>query len=152
VVTELLRRGKAPATIGKAAQLVRGIFEEAVQERVIPRSPWINIKLPTIDRIEARFLTVEQVECLADAIHGRYRTLVRTLAFTGLRFGEAAALRVEDIDPLRRKISVTRTIVDTGVISFGPPKTRAGRRIVGVPPSLAEDLRREVRWEGPVSS
>lgn len=87
MVTELVRSGKAPATIGKAAHLVRGIFEEAVRERVIPRSPWTNIKLPTIDRIEARFLTVEQVECLADAIDGRYRTLVRTLAFTGLRFG-----------------------------------------------------------------
>jgi hypothetical protein len=38
-VTELVRAEYAPATVHKAAQLVRGIFEQAVDDRVLVRSP-----------------------------------------------------------------------------------------------------------------
>ena len=51
-------------------------------------------------RLPARshiYLTHEQVDELADACD-EYRTLVLVLAYGGLRFGEAAALRTRNVD------------------------------------------------------
>ena len=53
------------------------------------------------------YLSVEQLNRLADE-SGRYRGLVLLLGVGGLRWGEAAALRVADIDFLRRRIVATR--------------------------------------------
>jgi integrase len=139
-VASMIRAGKAPATIHKAAQIARGIFDEAVADGIIPRSPWVGIRLPKIERHNARFLSVDEVERLADLIDARYRTLVRTLAYTGIRFGEAGALRVGDVDARRRKLSITRTLHDDHGVWFGPPKTPRSERLVGIPTSLAEEI------------
>jgi integrase len=51
-------------------------------------------------------LTVEQVRALADAMAARYRALVIAQAGLGLRIGELFALRVADVDFLRRTVRV----------------------------------------------
>ncbi|MEU8329370.1 hypothetical protein [Micromonospora sp. NPDC048839] len=51
------------------------------------------------------FLNHDQVAMLAEAC-GRYGLLVRFLAYTGLRWGEASALRVSRLDLLRRRVTV----------------------------------------------
>lgn len=53
---------------------------------------------------------------------GRHADLVLTLAFTGLRWGEAIALTVADVEFLKRRISVHRNAVQVGQTS------RSGRR------------------------
>jgi len=55
---------------------------------------------------------------------------------TGLRTGEALALRWSDVDP--RRINVRRAVSRSG--SIGPPKSRAGERSVPIPAPLARDL------------
>ena len=59
------------------------------------------------------YLTAEQLHALADEA-GRYRSLVLLLGDRGLRWGEAAALRVSDIDFLRRRIKLARNAVAVG--------------------------------------
>jgi integrase len=49
-------------------------------------------------------LSIEQVATLAGAMPERYRTMVLTQAALGLRIGELLALRVEDVDFLRRTV------------------------------------------------
>jgi integrase len=139
-VTELVRAEYAPATVHKAAQLVRGIFEQAVDDRVLVRSPSVGVRLPTIERHSAMFLSIEEVERLAETIDPRYPTFVRTLAHTGVRFGEGAATRVGDMDLRRRKLSVTWTLHDDGHVWFGPPKTPRSEPLVGIPSSLVPEL------------
>jgi integrase len=53
-----------------------------------------------------RFATVHQVAALADAIPPRFRALVLVAAYTGLRWGELAGLRVRRVDLLHRQITV----------------------------------------------
>ena len=48
-------------------------------------------------RDEKRFLAPTEVEQLATAMRDRYRLVVLTGAYTGLRFGELAALRIDDL-------------------------------------------------------
>ncbi len=62
--------------------------------------------------------------------------------YSGLRLGELLALRWAHIDVRRRQIQVSETLsAVAGEISFGPPKTRAAMRAVGVPGFVIEELR-----------
>jgi hypothetical protein len=60
------------------------------------------------------YLTASQLNTLADE-SGRFRSLVLLLGVGGLRWGEAAALRVSDIDFLRRRIELHRNAVQVGL-------------------------------------
>jgi len=59
------------------------------------------VRLPRIVRREMHFLTTAQVEQLAGVIAAPFSLLVRFDAYTGLRAGELAALRVGRLDLLR---------------------------------------------------
>jgi integrase len=73
-------------------------------------------------------------------VSGADRTLVLVLAYCGLRIGEAAALRVGDLDLMRRRIRVERSVTDVnGRMVFGTPKTHQ-RREVPLPGFLVDLL------------
>ena len=75
------------------------------------------------------------------AVDQRYRCLVLTAAYTGLRFGEAAGLEVGALDLLRRRLTVTQTLsYVNGLLTVGSPKTPAARRTITLPGFLAEEL------------
>jgi integrase len=81
---------------------------------------------------------------------GRLRTLVLVLGYCGLRFGEAAALRVADVDTTARRIRVRRSITyvrKTGLVE-GPTKNHTART-VPVPVFLARLLATEIADRDP---
>ncbi len=140
-VAQLSDQGLAPATVVKAHQLLGKILAAAVDGREIPESPCRPIPLPRIEREEMRFLTSADVAALADAIDERYRALVLVAAFGGLRIGELAGLKRARVDLLRRRLDVAEVCVEAaGHLYFGPPKTRAGRRSVSLPPGIVAEL------------
>ena len=141
-VADLQQRGYAPATIAKAYQILSRTFRVAVADQLIPRSPCHEIKLPTVDSDERRFLTPTEVEDLADAIEDRYRVLVLTGAYSGLRFGELAALRTDDLDLDRRTLRVDEQLSrqGSGTMVSGPLKSKKAYRTIGIPPFLAQEL------------
>ena len=67
-------------------------------------------------------------------------------AFASLRWGEAIALRRCDLDLATGAVRVRAAFTErsTGQIVLGPPKSRAGRLVVGIPgvilPALIEHL------------
>jgi integrase len=70
----------------------------------------------------------------------QYRALVLVLAFCGLRWGEAAALRVKRVDLMRRRITVAESMTEVrGRLTWGTPKSHQTRS-VPVPKFLAELL------------
>lgn len=140
-VSALDADGYAPATVRKAYQLVSAAFDAAVNSDLIPRTPCRGIKLPRMRRDEMRFLTADEIDHLADSIDSRYRALVLTAAYTGLRIGELAALKVNRLNMLRRQIKVVETLSEVrGELHLGPPKSQASRRTVTMPAFLVEEL------------
>lgn len=110
--------------------LYRQILALAVADRALPRSPADGVKAPRAKTTrDAVFLTVGQVHQLADTMtRPTDATLVRFLAFTGLRWGEASALTVGSIDYGRHRVHVRRTYGDVnGRIVEGVPKSHAAR-------------------------
>ena len=72
----------------------------------LSRNPAQGVKLPKAATPAKRFLTHQQLQAVGAGESGRYRMAVLVLGYCGLRFGELAALRVQDIDLLRGRISV----------------------------------------------
>ena len=107
-------------------------------------NPADGVDLPRLPETEQRYLTHEQLHRVAVA-SGRMRTLVLVLGYCGLRFGEAAALRVEDVDTTARRIRVRRSVTyvrKTGLVE-GSTKNHTSRS-VPVPEFLARLLDTEV--------
>ena len=64
-------------------------------------------------------------------------TVIRFLAYTGLRWGETAALRVHNFDMLRRRVNITEAVAEVRVrLVFDTPKGHE-RRSVPLPRSSA---------------
>lgn len=145
-VADLRARGFAPATVVKAYQLLARTMTAAVHADMLARSPCRAVRLPKIERQEMRFLTPFEVARLADAIGPRYRALVLLGAYGGLRIGELAGLRRGRVDLLRGTVDVAEIVVEVkGKLFIGPPKTRAGRRTVGLPRAVIEELAAHMR-------
>jgi integrase len=80
----------------------------------------------------------------ADCNHDRrYMALVLLATFASLRWGEAVAMRRCDVDLQAGTVRVRAALVErsTGELLLGPPKSRAGRRSVGIPQAIIPLLR-----------
>jgi len=138
-----VRKGVLSAeSINKTITRLGQILAVAEERDLIPRNPvrvnTRNRKLKAKRKRPVWLESAEQIQALLDAASeldaspkartaGR-RALIATLTFTGLRIGEATALRWRDIDLARGKITVGRS------------KTDAGVRIVDILPVLQDEL------------
>ncbi|AZG43488.1 tyrosine-type recombinase/integrase [Gordonia insulae] len=127
------------ASVVKHHRVLSQIMKLAVRDDRIPSNPCDGVNLPRVKHTKRRYLTAGQVEALA-AGAGPWRVLVLLLAYTGLRWGEAAALRGNDVDMLRRRIHVDEAVtVVNGRFVWGEPKDHE-LRWVPVPKSVADEL------------
>jgi integrase len=150
----------APAVSGSSVAQQNGILVDeqcrtsaadvyaAVRDGRLARNPAAGVDLPRLPTTERRYLTHAQLADLAERC-GPHRLLVLVLGYTGLRWGEAAALRVRRIDLLRGRIEVAESVTDVnGRMVYGPPKSHARRR-VPVPRFLRDDLAVQLAGLGP---
>jgi integrase len=87
-------------------------------------------------RKEAMYLSADQVSALAQAARPHELTIL-TLAFTGLRFGELAALKVRRFDATRKRLNIVESVTEVGSeLVWTTPKTHQTRS-VPVPAQLA---------------
>lgn len=149
-VATLDAEGLAPATVKKHYQIFGKIMSSAVDSALIAESPCRAIKLRPIEHMEMRFLTPDELAHLAECIDPRYRALVLTAAYGGLRWGELVALKRARFSPSRAEVEVMETIVELNgkLLPPGPPKTKAGRRSVKLPRSIAGELAEHILRQG----
>ncbi|WP_026529756.1 site-specific integrase [Haematomicrobium sanguinis] len=120
--------------------ILSGILADAVKDRLLSANPAEGIKTKRKPKPTHTYLTHEQVTRLAEC--SKYPELIFVLAYCGLRWGEAVALRVQDFDPLRLRINVNRTVTKVNsALEIGTPKTHEIRS-VGVPKFLIPRISR----------
>ncbi|MGE5696839.1 MAG: tyrosine-type recombinase/integrase [Candidatus Sericytochromatia bacterium] len=137
-------RGLSASRVRQAHQLVGAVLKFAVRARHLAANPAEGVELPRLPEAEQRYLTHEQLHRVAVA-SGRLRSLVLVLGYCGLRFGEAAALRVGNVDVAARRIRVRRSVTyvrKTGLVE-GPTKNHTAR-MVPVPAFVARLLETEM--------
>ncbi|MEV4619705.1 tyrosine-type recombinase/integrase [Asanoa sp. NPDC049573] len=139
----LLAGGCSEPQAVKAYTLLRAIFNTAVKDdEILPKNPCRIRGYDTYHTPERPTATVDQVHALADVMPRRFSAFILVAAFSGLRWGELAALRRCDVDLDARTVKVHRKLaaLRTG-LEFGPPKTRAGVRSVALPGVAIDALR-----------
>jgi integrase len=81
----------------------------------------------------------------AGLVPDRWRAFLLLITFASLRWGEIAALTRRDLDLRTRTVAVRRQFVTVpGGLAEGPPKPRAGLRIVSFPARIVPDLERHL--------
>jgi integrase len=122
--------------------ILAAILDDAVKDRRLSSNPVRGIPMPRKMRKPHTYLTHLQVFELAKAAGGN-RALILTLAYTGIRWGEAAGLRVKDLDLLRRQATISQNAVNVGgQLIVGTPKSHRART-VPVAAVLVEHLARQ---------
>jgi integrase len=138
--------GAGATTVLRAHGVLSGILAGAVKSRRLAVNPAKGMdNLPRKTARRHIYLSADDVAALADAA-GPHGALVLVLAYCGLRWGESIALRVRDVEFLRRRLSVSENAVQLGVDhAVGPTKGRKARS-VPVPGFVLDEL--SVHCEG----
>ncbi len=132
--------GLSASTIRKAHGILSQTLKAAVRSRMLPNNPADGVSLPSGERREMLFLTPDQVQRLAEAVPADHATLVYLLAYTGIRQGEATALRRSRVNLLRRELVIAESATDVhGSKVFSTPKN-GKTRTVPLPTFLADML------------
>jgi integrase len=138
-VAELERKGLAPASVAKIYRLFATVMAAAVDEQLVRQTPCRGIKLPRARVDERVFLDVDGVRRLVAEVPERYQALVVLAYLSGMRWSELAGLRVSRLELLARRLHVVEVAQEAkGKVTFGPPKSRASRRVITLPPAAVD--------------
>lgn len=137
-VAAMVAEGAGTPIIENAFGVLRQVLGAAVEDNRLARNPCDGVKLPKRKHADRGYLSHEQVAALASQVE-RNPEVIRFLAYTGLRWGEMAALRVQDFDMLRRRVNVSRSVTESGGLQWSTPKSWE-RRSVPFPAVLSEEL------------
>lgn len=142
-VTELAGRRKG-TLVATAHSVLARVLDDAVRDRRLSANPARGVRLPARSKRKNVYLSAEQLQALA-VESGRYRSLALLLGTAGLRWGEAAALRVGDIDFLKRKVVLHENAVTVGAdVHLGTLKSGKDRTVV-LPKFVVEELAKTCR-------
>lgn len=135
-------------TVKNAWGVLAHMLKMAVIDGHLARSPGLGVKLPKRTghtKAEHRYLTQDEWWQVLDATPEHWRPLVWMLGGTGMRWGEAVALTVGDVDLKAKTVRITKAEKwDAGNRServIGPPKTAKSRRVVTLPAEVVEAIR-----------
>jgi integrase len=143
LVAALQKKGLAGWTIRGALTVTGRVFGFAVRRGWIAESPLGRLERgerPKVEKHEMRLLTTDEIGALLDAATTqRYRALLGTAIFSGLRQGELLGLTWQDLDLPGGLLHVRFQLDRTG--KRVEPKTKGSRREVALFPGLVTMLR-----------
>ncbi|MFQ5948354.1 MAG: tyrosine-type recombinase/integrase [Acidimicrobiia bacterium] len=154
-VATMVDEGLSASRIRQALQVIRAALEAAVGDGLIARNPTANVPVAA-DRPRAqRYLTADEVSTLAEAAEVRQTgagVLVRFLAYSGLRWGEAVALRRSSCDLLRRRVRVAESATEIASrVVVGSPKSHRERSVI-LPRFMVDRLSEHLASQSPQSA
>lgn len=135
-------------TVKNAWGVLASMLKVATADGHLARSPAIGVKLPrrtAHQKVEHRYLTHAEWWQLLDDAPVFWRPFVWMLAGTGMRWGEAVALSVGDVDLEHATVRINKAekwdVGDRGQRTIGPTKTGRSTRTVTLPPEVVEAVR-----------
>lgn len=134
------------ATVARAYRMLRSILQTAVDDELLVRNPCRIAGAGETRSAERPVLSTPQIAALADEVPAHYRAFVVLAAFSGLRAGELAALRVADLELADTpSVRVSRRFYRVaGEVTVDAPKSARGFRTVAIPAFVATELRRHL--------
>jgi integrase len=138
---DLHRRHRA--TAAGAYRLLATISNTAVEDDLVSRSP-CRVKRASEEESEERPTadSVVELDCAVEACPEKCRLAVLLAAWCQLRRGEILGLQRRDLSDDLTTLKVVRTWVQVsdGPAIQGPPKSKAGQRLLNIPPHITDLL------------
>ena len=142
-INNLMKEGRSPKTIRNAYNNLNAALKKAVILQMIPRNPCEGTELPKLQKYQAQVYnvaTIQQALAAADSLSIYLMILLG--ACVGLRRGEMAALRWDDIDFAAETLAVNQNRVHTkNAVVEKAPKTQAGNRTIAIGSDVTNALR-----------
>ena len=147
----LRRDGRSPAMVRTARRALGGILADAQERGLVAQNVVYSLRKNRRSRradgtgklkIGVDIPSPAEMRAIVgslDTAAGRYRPLLLTAIFTGLRASELRGLRWSDVDLKRGELHVRQRADRYGKI--GRPKSEAGERTVPLPPMVVAALR-----------
>ena len=147
--------GIARSTVKSAYRLLAAAMRYALDEGMILKNPCRNIRIQRPEQTEQRVLTRTEQEMLRSSASDSDLPTILSL-YTGMRLGEACALKWSDIDWEKKTITVRRTVQrimrgeksESGMktmLMIGTPKSLRSHRVIPVPDFILEQLKKLMR-------
>ncbi len=124
--------------------LFKNIFDEALQDGLISVNPCDNIKRPKGKTKDIEPFSVDEVDLILNSCSGWFRNFLALSFYTGVRTGEAIALKWQNVDLKKKRIYINATKAD--YTKESTPKT--SNRYVPIFDSLIPYLEEQKRTTG----
>lgn len=133
-MSDLAAEGLATSTRYALHARLRHLFDDAVHDGLVSRSPVSRRTSPGVPKQRLYVATTEQIWALYDGMPEGMRPGILLGAFAGLRVAEVVALRVQDVDFMRGIISPAIQYPHAEL------KTEMSRTPIPIPAELALEL------------
>lgn len=140
-VDQLLEGGRSRALTKKIVGSLSMLVAEAQRRGATSHNPVrdVRVRLPKRERGRPEMPSRDELRMMLAEAAGRWRPLLVTLIFTGLRGSEARGLKWPDVDLDEQILRVRQRVDQWG--EFGPPKSAAGTRDIPLTPVVVNTLR-----------
>jgi integrase len=144
VYSTMARAGLSDRSRLHAHRVTHRMLTHATKWGVVIRNVAAIVDAPKVKAREVEILTPAQVQQVLEALRGKPLYLIAlVLLTTGLRRGEALALRWQEVDLEAGTVQVVRAFEQTSRAGLvvKEPKSQHGRRAVTLPASTVAELR-----------
>ncbi len=139
----------APGSIRKIVGALNSILDRAVLIKSLAINPADGVVRPRQPLKRRRYLSAVEVERLAHAA-ADYQDLIYVLAYTGLRWGEMAALHVSAVNTTRRRLMIEMSVTEiNGIMEWSDQPKDHQRRSVPYPAFLDDAIGDRIRGRAP---
>ncbi len=138
---ETLLETRSRAMAGKALQSFRSIIADAQGRGLVAQNVarGVTIKVRNRDKEPVTIPTKGDIRTMLEKVSDRWRPLIVTAIFTGMRSSELRGLTWADVDFDKRQIRVRQRADKYSVL--GSPKSKTGRREIPMTPMVVNTLR-----------
>lgn len=122
---------------------LKTFFNYCMKQELIYKNPTITIDNFKKEKVVMKFWTINEFKNFISTVDNKiYYTLFYLMYFTGIRRGEALALRWEDIDFYSSKLHITKTCTHVHKQGYviTKPKTSGSNRIIHINDKLQKVL------------
>lgn len=134
LVSEWIDQGLAAGTIRRHKAILSAIFNMALDDDLIHKTPVHRLTVPRIEKSEGWALDYEETQRLLASVDPNYYPLVYIMLTTGIRWSEAAGLLIEHLDMLAAhpRLRIERTLHETpeGLVAEATKSAASKRTII----------------------
>ena len=100
-----MKEGCSPSTVAVDGKALRGAFNQALKQGLLPNNPVDAVELPTRAPVKRKTFTPAEISILLNATEDEWSTLILIGYYTGARLGDCTKMRWDGVDLTARTLT-----------------------------------------------